>query len=178
MNNEPIEPTLFDLGPLTLVPDRLSAPDQEVVFVQAHQRTRPVRPVTQEDVVASQLPSSRFGDTAADEDLPRFATATVRVAALLADGHWHQLDELRYVGGSSGDRRARDLRDKRWGSLPVDVEPDPDLGRGRWRYRVDRERCALEQLAVLARLCALAAQDNDGGDNAHPQHQRGVPAPD
>lgn len=100
-------------------------------------------------------PAQRLGETVLGVDLPRLVTATVRVGALLADGAWHLLEELRQVGGSSGDRRARDLRDRRFGYLPIDVEPDPTRGRGHWRYRLDRSQCSEVQLGVLRQLVEL-----------------------
>lgn len=100
-------------------------------------------------------PVGRLGETALDLDLPRFAMGTTRVADLLADGEWHLIAELREVGGSSGDRRARELRDPRWGSLPIDVEPHPELGRGQWRYRLDLSRLTDAQAHVLTAICGV-----------------------
>lgn len=104
-------------------------------------------------------PAARFGETLEGIDLPRLATATVRVAAVLADGCWHSIDDLRETGGSSGDRRARDLRDRRWGCLPVEVEPCPMAGRGHWRYRINRDRLSQQQGVVLESLVVLAMQE-------------------
>lgn len=66
-------------------------------------------------------------------DKTRLLTKTERVLLLLLDRRWHTLDELRAVGGSSGDRRLRDLRHL---GFVVDAERDPSQAEasGAWRY--------------------------------------------
>lgn len=66
-------------------------------------------------------------------DKTRLLTRTERVLILLLDRGWHTLDELRAVGGSSGDRRCRDLRAL---GFIIDAERDPTQPEtsGAWRY--------------------------------------------
>jgi hypothetical protein len=45
------------------------------------------------------------------EDNPRLDAALGRVLDLMRDGRAHTIREIRDVGGSSGDRRVRELRD-------------------------------------------------------------------
>jgi hypothetical protein len=48
------------------------------------------------------------------EDLARLGTNELRVAAVMADGEWHRMIDLRVpgIGGSAADSRIRDLRRK------------------------------------------------------------------
>lgn len=79
-------------------------------------------------------PPTKLGRTFSELlDGLRLANATARVLALMLDGEWHTTEELRAVGGSSGDRRARQLRDPEWGSFTVDAER---MHGGVWRYRL------------------------------------------
>lgn len=96
-------------------------------------------------------PLSRFGTKGVERaDVRRLASATARAYWLLRDGCWHSTEELRVVAGSSGDRRARDLRDRRYaGGLPVDCRR---LERGLWVYRLDRTVCPAERLVFCDRL--------------------------
>lgn len=56
-------------------------------------------------------PSEKLGRTFdPSQDTQRLLSATQRVCAVLLDGHPHTTEELRRLGGSSGDRRARQLR--------------------------------------------------------------------
>ena len=73
----------------------------------------------------------------AERDRLRLTTALGRTLALMLDGKWHTIDELRAkdVGGHSGDRRGRQLRSL---GFTVEREPDPTAGpkSGIWRYRL------------------------------------------
>lgn len=68
-------------------------------------------------------------------DRHRLLTASGRVLRLLLAGEWVTLTQLRAVGGSSGDRRARELR-----ALGVTLvkrrAPDADPSSGVWEYRL------------------------------------------
>lgn len=56
------------------------------------------------------LPVFRGWTFKAQFDEDRLSNNQARVLHLLLDERWHTLNELRHVGGSSGDRRARTLR--------------------------------------------------------------------
>lgn len=74
------------------------------------------------DLAGMFSPPERLGETFdPEQDGERLATNTAKVYQLLRGGKACTVEELRRVGGSSGDRRARDLRDPRFGSLPVTV---------------------------------------------------------
>ena len=79
-------------------------------------------------------PPEKLGRTYSEYlDGRRLATAQARVLALLLDGRWHTVDELRAVGGSSGDRRARQLRDPKHGGFTIERER---VDGGLWYYRL------------------------------------------
>jgi hypothetical protein len=84
------------------------------------------------------MPGTRLGATFSDEmDGMRITNKTAKVLKLLLDEQPHTIAELRAVGGTQGDRRARDLRDARYGSFQVDVTRDPeDPTSGLWFYRI------------------------------------------
>lgn len=75
------------------------------------------------------------GGYEAARDRLRLTGALGRVLALLLDGQWHTIGELRDVGGSSGDRRGRELRKL---GLTIDRVRDPDhpVDSGIWLYRL------------------------------------------
>lgn len=90
----------------------------------------------------------------AERDRLRLTTALGRTLALMLDGQWHTIDELRAkeVGGHSGDRRGRQLRGF---GFTVERERDPNApaNSGIWRYRLgnvtaERVRHALEVIAA------------------------------
>jgi hypothetical protein len=66
-------------------------------------------------------------------DKHRLLTALERVLVLLSDMKYHRLDEIRTVGGSSGDRRLRDLRAM---GFVIDALRDPNAreSSGEWLY--------------------------------------------
>jgi hypothetical protein len=59
----------------------------------------------------------------------RAGPATARVLALLLDQEAHTVAEIRAVGGDSGDRRLRELRDL---GFTVVAEPNPDATAGHY----------------------------------------------
>lgn len=71
----------------------------------------------------------------ADLDALRLKDNLVRVLRLMIDGTWHSMSELRSVGGSSGDRRLRELRQL---GFKIEKERDPHAPRasGVYRYRL------------------------------------------
>lgn len=77
------------------------------------------------------------GTYRAERDRLRLTTALGRTLALMLDGQWHTIDELRArdVGGHSGDRRGRQLRSL---GFTIEREPDPNAPErsGIWRYRL------------------------------------------
>jgi hypothetical protein len=66
-------------------------------------------------------------------DKHRLLTSLERVLVLLSDMQQHGLDEIRTVGGSSGDRRLRDLRAM---GFHIDAVRDPHAPEksGEWVY--------------------------------------------
>ncbi|HET8777950.1 MAG TPA: hypothetical protein VFN76_09855 [Candidatus Limnocylindria bacterium] len=80
----------------------------------------------------------------AARDRLRLLNNTAKVLALLLDGEWHSGQQLREVGGHSGDRRARLLR-----PLGFDVKceaVDGNRSGGQWRYRITRESITPERV--------------------------------
>lgn len=79
-------------------------------------------------------PPAKLGRTFSEYlDGRRLTSKMSQVLALMLDGEWHTTDELRAVGGSSGDRRARQLRDEEFGGFNVEAER---VREGLWHYRL------------------------------------------
>lgn len=57
-----------------------------------------------------------------DLDAAKLAQARAKVLRLMLDEKWHTIEELRREGGSSGDRRARQLRDVEFGGFVVETK--------------------------------------------------------
>ena len=85
---------------------------------------------------------------------------TLRAFKLLLDGRWHHVDELKKKCGADGTKRARELREKRWGGWAVQIARGEEIEsqripRGKrtsnW-YRLDPED--LEQRKGQAALLA------------------------
>lgn len=90
-------------------------------------------------------------------DGARLATCQARVLALMLDGHWQTTHALRAVGGLSGDRRLRALRDPELGGLVVEAERDPNSAAhtGVWRYRISPDTTPGQLQRARAYLAAL-----------------------
>lgn len=73
----------------------------------------------------------------AERDRLRLTTALGRTLALMLDGRWHTIDELRArdVGGHSGDRRGRQLRSLGF-TVERELDPTAPPKSGIWRYRL------------------------------------------
>ena len=84
-------------------------------------------------------------------DAARLENAQARVLRLMLDEKWHTIEELRSVGGSSGDRRARQLRDEKIGGFQVEVERAGNLtidgSSGLWLYRIRPGSVTREQVS-------------------------------
>lgn len=84
----------------------------------------------------SMLAGTRDGATITAEDRPRMDGQMARVYEALADGHWHQPDELEAVTGdnwASIGARLRDLRKERFGGYNIERE---SRGDGVFAYRI------------------------------------------
>ena len=108
-------------------------------------------------------PPARLGETFVElRDGTRLVKATQKVFLYMADGRWYTTEQLRqpFVGGLSGDRRARDLRDSRCGSLTVETR---NVGRGLWEYRIvatpEQLLRAADLLKVPRSAVIVGAQD-------------------
>lgn len=106
-------------------------------------------------------PPARLGESfVLLRDGHRLVKATQRVFVFMATGAWVTTEALREIGGSSGDRRARDLRDKRYGTLRVERR---NVGRGSWEYRLVASPEALlraaDVLEVPRSAVVVGAQD-------------------
>lgn len=79
-------------------------------------------------------PPAKLGRTFSEYlDGRRLTSAMSRVLALMLDGKFHTTEELREVGGSSGDRRARQLRAEEFGGFDVEAKR---VREGVWHYRL------------------------------------------
>lgn len=79
----------------------------------------------------------------------RLTKATQRVFVAMASGGWVTTEELRAIGGSSGDRRARDLRDRRYGNLTIEVK---NVNRGLFTYRLVATPASLLYAADILKI--------------------------
>lgn len=99
-------------------------------------------------------PPGKIGRTFSEYlDGRRLVSKMSRVLALMLDGEWHTTEELRAVGGSSGDRRARQLRAEEFGGFTIEAERVRD---GLWHYRLvnpdpSRVSAALAKLEGVGR---------------------------
>lgn len=77
-------------------------------------------------------------------DRDRLTTNLRRVLYELLDGRWHDLRELRLIGGSAADSRIRDLYRKREsGGYELPIGRRRKVGQekqGCWEYRLEVER--------------------------------------
>jgi hypothetical protein len=98
------------------------------------------------------LEQIRFKGTSFRDDLDgaRLRQQQAMVLWLMLDERWHTIFELRSIGGASGDRRARQLRDVEAGGFEVEckrarqIHPserpahleDDEKAKGAWLYRI------------------------------------------
>lgn len=110
---------------------------------------RPTRASRAEDLPLFAAPKAE--GYRAELDRERLVDARSKVLALMLDMQWHTIQELRTVGGSSGDRRLRELR-----ALGFRIEKVRDPGMpvqsGIFRYKllefsIATWRHALESMA-------------------------------
>lgn len=104
------------------------------------------------DTIELFTPDTRMGETYVElRDGRRLTGTTQRVFVYMADGRWYSIEQLRRreVGGLSGDRRARDLRDSRCGSLHIEKR---NVGPGLWEYRMVATPAELLHAADLLKV--------------------------
>ena len=70
-------------------------------------------------------------------DFHRLKTQLAKTFAILLDGEWHSLPELRDRCGSAADSRIRDLRKPRFGELQIYAEVRDEKQPGVWWYSLD-----------------------------------------
>lgn len=78
---------------------------------------------------------ARTADYRAELDALRLKDNLGRVLALMVDHQWHSIQELRQVGGASGDRRLRELRALGF-RLEKQRDPSAPPSSGVYRYRL------------------------------------------
>lgn len=130
--------------------------DQPDLFVEPPDAPPPLSPF---------VPARKLGETFDPKlDGARLGSNQAKVLALMLDGAWHSTEELRKVGGLSGDRRARSLRDEACGGFAVEVRRDPgDLASGRWQYRLHPESTA-DQYHIAAEYLRAHRTDPESGE--------------
>lgn len=104
------------------------------------------------DTVTLFTPAARVGGSYVElRDGTRLTGATQRTFVYMADGRWYTTAQLRqdFVGGLNGDRRARDLRDSRCGSLTIERR---NIGGGVWEYRLMATPTQLLRAADLLKV--------------------------
>lgn len=98
-------------------------------------------------------------------DAARLENAQARVLRQMLNERWHTIEELRAVGGSSGDRRARQLRDPKLGGFDVEVKRASEVPReelpqaaqylapketsGVWLYRIRPGSITRDQVSTF-----------------------------